>query len=345
MGQKARLTPYAVRRFALRLLSLVALVGMLSGCLPAVMSTGHRYLLAVEDDRFWRVLSDDDPAYARFEAQVLEDAFLSRLLGILDGAAKGVVAARFPSRAPQTVANAPCILLDSRETGVIRRVRLERGAYRMRVELALGLGHEGAEDLAWAQQHLAREIASMLYEMASQHPQPSPSVIRVYEATTPDRALAEGLAGAIDTLHAYENPALLDALRDGAALSPTLADRLLRYEYVPVNGFRVRFAQERPTGEMRSYAEALSTPGVVAAFFYRLLQQASPNYPQRYMLWFANFDPSDIAYAKVLLALTRMRASEPSLETFVASYRETFPAERDAVESLAREILGDGRVR
>jgi hypothetical protein len=330
----------APHRLLQRLVGILSLIGLLLGCLPAVMGTQHPQLLARRDADAWRILSDDDPAYALFEAQVLSDAFLVRMRGVLDGATKGLLAAKVPSRAPQTIANVPCILLDSQETGVMRHVRLERDGRQVRIELALGLGHDGDEDLAWAQQSMALVAGSLLYELMGQAPPASPPA-RPYEVTTPDRALAEGFAGAIEALHAEANPARIDALRQEPKLPPLHQDRLLRYEFTAANGFRVRFEEGRPTATERSYEEALSTPGVVATFFYRLLQQASPGYPQRYMLWFANFDAADTAYAKTLLAINRMPTANPSLETFAAAYQETFPAERAWVEALARQVLGD----
>jgi hypothetical protein len=248
------------------------------------------------------------------------------------------LAAKVPSSAQQTISNVPCVLLDSRETTVVRAVRLEREGRRVQLELALGLGHDGQEDLTWAQHHFAWVTGLLLYELMG-HPSPAAPAARPYEVTSPERALAEGFAGALDALYGQADPTLIEMLRQEAALPPALEDRLLRYEMTPLNGFRFHFEEGRPTAATRSHEEAMATPGVVATFFYHLLQQAGPGYPQRYMLWFANFDATDTAYAKALLAFNRMPAASRSLESYVIAYQETFPAEAEWVEALAREVL------
>lgn len=331
-------SPCMFKQILLRVVYLFTVLGLLAACLPAVMGTQHAQLLARRADDGWRALPEDDPAHALFEAQVLADPYLLRMRGVMEGASKALLAAKVPSSAPQTINNVPCILLDSHETGVVRAVRLERGGRQVRLEMALGLGHDGREDLVWAQHHFARVTGSLLYELMG-HPTPSAPTARPYEVTSPERALAEGFAGALDALHSHANPALIQALRQEPLLPPTLDDRLLRYEMTPGNGFRFHFEQGRPTAVMRSYEQALRTPGMVGTFFYHLLQQAGPGYPQRYMLWFANFDAADTAYAKALLAFNRMPSASPSLQSYVIAYQESFPVESDWVAALAAEIL------
>ena len=59
------------------------------------------------------------------------------------------------------------------------------------------------------------------------------------------------------------------------------------------------------------------------------------------MLWFASFEPEEIPYGKFLLAVNQMpRHRGVSVQVFIATYTETFPAERASVESLAEEVFG-----
>ena len=86
----------------------------------------------------------------------------------------------------------------------------------------------------------------------------------------------------------------------------------------------------------------MRTPGVVATFFHRLLQQPGGTfYPQRYMLWFVNFEPQETSYAKVLLAFSRMpRHRDPSIQAFIESYAETFPADERSLRLLVDQVFG-----
>jgi hypothetical protein len=83
------------------------------------------------------------------------------------------------------------------------------------------------------------------------------------------------------------------------------------------------------------------TPGVAGTFFYRLLKTTGDFYPQRHMLWMTNFEDEVTPYAKVLLAMNRMPHKRAvSLQAFIASYIETFPAEREMILALASEVFG-----
>lgn len=85
----------------------------------------------------------------------------------------------------------------------------------------------------------------------------------------------------------------------------------------------------------------MRTPGVVATFFYRLLQMTGDFYRQRDMLWFVNYEPEDTPYAKFLLAVYRMpHRQQTSVEDFIQTYIESFPAEREAVMELAAQVFG-----
>ncbi len=314
----------------------------LSACLPTAIKTSQPYLLVRQEGETLRVLSEEEVDYVAFQAQVLSNPSVERLIGLFDGATKALIASDISTGRPQTVANALVIVVNSDETGVRRRSTLTKGSARVPIELALALGREGRIDADWARHHLAWAEGLLLYELMGQRPAAPWPPARPYEVTSPARALEEGWAGALDLLQGEADPASLEALRASPALPPTLEDRLLRANWAPENGFRVHFRGGQPTGDLRSPEEALATSGVVTTFFYRLLKGANALYPQRYMLWFANIAPEDVPYGKVLLAFCRMPKRSPSLEAFVKTYAETFPAEREWVEGLYGEVVGVG---
>ena len=335
-----RLTPW---RFPVGFLQafgafLVALT--LVACLPTAIRTSQPYLLVRQEGKTLAVLSEEDPAFLAFQTQILSDPSMERLIGLFDGATKALIASDISTGRSQTVANALVIIVDSEETGVRREVTIAKDSARVPIELALALGREGRMDADWARHHFAWAEGLLLYELMGQRPASSWPPARPYEVTSPARALEEGWAGALDLLQGEANPALLAALRSSPNLSPTLQDRLLRADWAPENGFRVRFREGQPTEDIRLPDEALATPGVVTTFFYRLLKEASSLYPQRYMLWFANIEPGDVPYGKVLLAFCRMPKHNPSLKAFVKTYGETFPGERAWIEGLFEEVVG-----
>ena len=314
----------------------------LVSCLPTVLSTEQTYLLARSDGALWRVLPDDDETYATFSTEVLGDPYLSQLLGVYDGATKALLAERLADRLPQTASNMPVILLDSAWSGAVRDVRLGRSGEHVNIELALGLGNDGREDQSWAKQRLAWVIGMGLYELMGQAPASvGGSWASPYEATTPARALQEGLALALDAAHARANPTLIDGIAFRSDLSIALRDRLDLGGLVEGNRFRFEFSRREPTSVLRTYTRALSTSGVCATFFHRLLRETGSGYPQRLMLWFANFQPADVPYAKALVALAHMPPNRASLEAFVASYGESFPAEKEWVSDLFRQVVVD----
>ncbi|MBC7316348.1 MAG: hypothetical protein H5T70_08005, partial [Chloroflexi bacterium] len=303
-----------------RAFSAFLLAFTLVACLPTAIKTSQPYLLVRHEGETLAVLSEKDPACLAFRAQVLSDPSIERLIGLFDGATKALIASDISTGRSQTVANALVIVVDSEETGVQRKVTISKDSARVPVELALALGREGRMDADWARHHFAWAEGLFLYELMGQRPASSWPPARPYEVTSPARALEEGWAGALDLLQGEANPAPLAALRGSPNLSPPLQDRLLRAEWAPKNGFRVRFREGQPTETLHSPDEALATPGVVTTFFYRLLKEASSLYPQRYMLWFANIEPGDVPYGKVLLAFCRMPKHNPSLKAFVKTY-------------------------
>jgi len=317
----------------------------LCGCLPSTIPGEHEYILSRTEGEALTAVSDDDSLYDRFDAEVLGDPYLRRLLMLYEHGTEAFIATNTPTSLTQTVANKPVIAVDSANPGVLHDVVVEAPGTRTRVkiELALGVGNGGAVDLESARRKFPVIIASALLELMglkseSHQNEGHPAL---FETTTPRGALREGFAVALDVIALQGDPQLLSALRDQAAVDPGARERLYRYDMVPGNGLRFRFDGDVPTSELRSFEEAIRTPGMVGTFFYRLLQRADAYYPQSRMLWFVNYDAEEMVHAKVMLVVNRMSAQKGiSLQTFIDSYVETFPAERQFITNLAEEVFG-----
>ena len=335
-------------------------VAATSSCLPSVVSTEHdNVLITTAADGTLVIVADDDPLQQRFEDEVLSDPYVAYLLLLYEHATEAFIATNRMTSLNQTIANKPMIVLDSQEPGVLRRIKVTANEERVSVELALGLGHNGEIDLARARNDAPRAMARLLLELMGLRPEETDAARPlVHEVTEPTTAFWTGFGAALDAEYGQHHPELSAILRQelqratggdanpapGAESERMLAirDRLRRYELVPINGLRARFEDGERTSTPRPYADAVRTPGVVATFFVRLVRVAGDYYPQRHMLWFANYDGPETPYAKILLAGNQMsRRRAPDVEAFVAAYAEAFPAQRDEVVSLAREVFGD----
>jgi len=321
-------------------LALICLVAawMLAGCLPSVVHTEHEYiLLRTADDKLVSA-PDDDPLYEQFDREVLSDPYLRHLLMVFEHTTEAFLATNTRTRYPQTVANRPMIVLDSTQPGVLRNVRADFDGTPMRIELALGLGREGTMDMVAARDHMALAMASLTMELMGVE-----SATAIWptadEVVAPDLAFERGLQIAFEVMRAARDPNLLRSAKqfDGNSAAD---DRLAWYGFVPSNGYRYRFADGQPTAALRSPDEALCTPGVTAAFFYRLMQRSDDYYPQRFMLWFVNYDADESAEAKIVLPLRYLARGDVSMRAFIKSYIETYPADKERVLALANETFG-----
>lgn len=328
------------------LLSLcIALV--LAGCLPSVIHTEHEVILARMQDGVPVWLPDGDPLYARFQEQVLDNPHLGDLQRIFENTTEAFLATNTSYDTPQTVSNHLVVVLDSEQVGVLHDITLQMTQTKVPIELALGLGPEATSDWEVARQQFGSGLSRLLLELVGWDASVTagatddPLYTPIYEPTTPSEALTVGFEAALQALYAQRNPNVLAALASQESPTPQEQDLLLRYEAVPRNGLLVRFHAGAPTDELRSPEEARCTPGVVAAFFYQLLQTTNDYYQQRNMLWFVNYEPELVPYAKILLAVSRMsHHRQASVETFIQSYGETFPAEKQAVAELAAQVFG-----
>lgn len=71
----------------------------------------------------------------------------------------------------------------------------------------------------------------------------------------------------------------------------------------------------------------------------QLFAAPKPGYPQRYMLWFANYQARDEGLAKILLVANRL-SRKATLDDFASAYATAFPGERERVAQLVADLLG-----
>jgi hypothetical protein len=317
------------------LMSLVLLV--LAGCVPTVIQSEYevilvRYHNADEEDHATAVIvADDDPLRDAFQEHVWSDPMGRRLLLLVENTTAAFVATERPSSHPQTLANKPFLVLDSQRAGLLRDVQATHAGERFSVELAMGLGGEGQIDLKRAARRVPRAAGTMLLALV-EVPVAADAIadaeVVIDEPTTPLLALHEGFVIAMETLYVQAQTGRLDTLDDDAEL-------LSRYRRVTTNAFATDSERQRAT------EQAYATPGLVASFFFRLIHEANDYYPQRHLLWFANYEAEDTVYAKVLLAMHHMSgAQQASVKGFIQSYSEVFPAEREMIQRLADEVFG-----
>jgi len=326
------------RRYA-RFVLLLCLLGLcLASCSPVQLITTHDYLLLHSDGPLPEVLADDDPLYAQFQDQVLSNSFLATLVSLFENTTTAYASANKPAPVPATVANHLLVVLDSPEAGTLYDLRAHYEKTEFSVELALGLGHRGQVDLAWARDHMAGAMGPLFLGLAGLPPvsgQADP-----HEMTAPDLALYQGLSAALEATYG-QDPSVQARWRDGAQGSEGSPAQLDRVQLVLSNGYLFRYAGDQPTLQIRSREEAMRTPGVVATFFQRLFQRAGSYYPQRHLLWFFGYSSEQIPYAKVILALNSMAPAEPpSVQAFIDSYSDVFPSDREMVLALADEVFG-----
>lgn len=286
-------------RESLRILSVTSLlICLLAGCMATVISTEHEYLLVRVVDGSLVRLPDDDPLYNILESAVLSDPYVRQLFSTFEHTTEAYISSRRRTRVPQTIANRLVIVLDNGVSGVMHHIVVRDGDREVEIELALGLSADIIEHPQEAQQELRAAMGPLLMELVGMEP-PQDVAWRdtpLQKPAAPHIAFWRGFATAI------EGDADMEAL-SSLAISE----------------------------------EAAQSPGRVAAVFHQLLHSGDAYYPQEEMLWFVSFKPQEIPLAKVLLAMTHMPDGQrASLETFVRSYEETFPGERQTLVELVK---------
>jgi hypothetical protein len=314
--------------------SVLAVALVLTGCvLRASIPTQRPYALARRVEGSLAVLATDDPLYEAFDEQVLSDATLQCLLGLFEHTTESFLATNGVIPAPQTVANYLLIVADSEIPGVLHDTRVAVPGGQARVELALGLGQEGRVDLTGARHRMAAAMGPLLLELVGRRP---PEGFTLGALTSPDtpvssqEALWAGYALALEA--DYARPYLDRDPHDvPLAALPLPPEDLLARQSALCAG--------EATGPRE---EAVRTPSRVAALLIALHRQAGHYYPQQYMLWMVSYEPEEVPYAKVLLAMLRMPPGDATVEDLIATYAHTYPAERHSVHALADAILGPG---
>lgn len=329
--------------FPILALLMVMLPTFLAGCFPSVISTEHEYVLIQPQDGKLVSVDDQDPLYARFDDQVLSDAFLRNLLAIYENTTEAFLATNKISSLTQALSNWPIIILGSGSNGAQLKALALHGDDEVRIALALGLRND-SDDLPAVREAMAAAMAPVLMRLVGlKLPEALGDASEAQPDITTSRelALAQGFGLALEALHLDAHPEKPASLQTQAVASPEARERLERWQRIEQNGYQVRFAEGKPTKFLRPPDEMWRTPGVVATFFHRWLQSNGPFYPQRHMLWMTNYDANQSPYAKVLLAMNRMPDKRrTSIQSFLASYAETFPAEREALRQLVVEVFG-----
>jgi len=323
----------------------LAIAVVITGCIiPTFVPTEHEYALARHIDGRLTALPTDDPLYERFAADVLSDPTLQRLLMLFEHTTESFLATNRAMPAPRTVANRLVIVLDSDEPGVLHDVRLVTPNGQARIELALGLGERGQVDLAGARHRMAAALAPLLLELVGVTPPDGPTVgiaDLATEPATPEEALWRGYALALEA--EYARPALGQAPADEVAMSlnPPPASLVERQAAIAA---RAAYSlgggvADSPSAWARDASAA--SPMAVAAFLVALQRGAGHYYPQQHMLWMVSYEPEEVPFGKVLLAFMRLpRGAPATVEALIATYGETYPAERAMVRDLADAILG-----
>lgn len=320
----------------------ICLALVLAGCTVSVVRSERKVVFVHTEGSQSGIVPDEDPVYDEFEVEILGDSTLARFFSLYEQTTDAFLSTNMANALETTLRSRPIIVLDSPKMGVLRNVDVQHEGEMLKIELALGTGEEGQFDLALVRRRFPRLVASWLLALLEFDTfQGDPTTLpRVYEPTTPSLAFELGLGAALDAIYAQERPQVLGELYAQDALSPEDKERLYCYAWVPSNGLRYRFEGDRPTSTLRPREEAVRTPGVVAAFFFQLIQRTGSFYPQRYIIWMVSYDDQTKPYGKLLLALARMPRDEISIDRFIETYVETFPLEEAAVRTLADRTFG-----
>lgn len=288
-------------RLGLRVaLACICLITILAGCMPTGLNATHDYVLVHTVDGGLVRVADDAPLYQQFDQEVRANPKAALLLNVFEHTNEAYLATNTRTHFSQTVANRPVIVIDAGEGAVLRDIRVQDGDRRVPIELVLGLGNAGTVDMAYTREALPRAVAPLVMELVGLEPPDA-------AAPAPARdALWSGFAAALERIQVASGE----------------------------GGVPVTTCPENAASPQEDAAR-------IGAFFCRLLATTSANYPQSYLLWFASYDAGEAAYGKVLLAMRRMPPdAEASIDAFITTYGETFPAERETIHALATEVLG-----
>lgn len=284
-----------------------------AGC-RGTLPSSHGYVLVRRAGDNLVALNADDPLYAVFDA-VMSGPLVKHLLSLFEGTCGGFSATNLSSRTPQTLRNYLVIVITGDDEGLLRDVRVQEDGRTVRVEYAVALGLHDETDLGQARRRMPTLMAQLLLAVAGLEPPTTLADAPPDCACMSERmALWQGYAALQD-----ERASISHGGEDVRGLSELSSDRD-RWACCPT--------ADQHTDDMRCVCGRGA-----AGFLAELLAGMPATYPQRYMLWFANFEASETRDAKLLLAFARMDP-EGGLDHFVASYADTYPAEADRVREL-----------
>jgi len=292
----------------------------MAGCGRALPAS-HGYVLVRLAGEELVALTNDDPLYAVFDNEVMNDPLIAHLLSLFEGTCGALAATNISSPIPQTLRNYIIIVIATDQSGLLHDVQVRGSERVVRVEYAIAVRADDGMDLAQqAREQLPSLLAQFLLAVAGLEPPLGLEDAAGGCTCVPeDVALWQGYASLQEERH---------------ALGSWKAGR-------PDDGQLLRTADPEfwsccSSSSVDLKAGACVCGRGVAGFLVELLAEMPVGYPQRYMLWFANYDAAETRDAKLLLALARMPHGEPStlLGRFVASYADTFPAEAGRVREL-----------
>lgn len=306
-------------------LSAVILVSM-AGC-GGTLPSSRGYVLARPSEGGLEALAGDDPLYATFDSEVMTDPLIAHLMSLFEGTCGAYAATSLNTQTPQTLQNYPILVVSPGQSGLLRDVEVQGTDGQARVEYAIALGAgEGSGLARQAREALPGLLAQFLLAVAGHEP-PSglADVSNDCACVDGELALWQGYIELQEARRTME-PWSIDAERGDQKL-PTATDP----------GYWACC----PTGERSSGASSCLCGRGMAGFLTELMAGMPAAYPQKYMLWFANYEAAEVWDAKLLLAFVRMRgdgddADADALDRFVASYADTFPAEANRVRDLGR---------
>ena len=307
-------------RCPLLALCAVVLIAM-AGCGGRLPSSRGYVLARPSSDGAWEALAGDDPLYTTFGSEVMADPLIAHLMSLFDGICGAYAATSLSSETPQTLRNYPILVISHGPGGLLRDVRVEGADRQARVEYAIALGVEEGPDLArQAREALPGLLAQFLLAMAGHAPPDG-----LVDATGDQACVPSDLALWLGYMELQEARRALG----GWSLDEESDDQ--RLSTAMDSGYWACCPMDEAGADAGSCLCGRGMAGLMA----ELIAEMPAAYPQKYMLWFANFKAAEVREAKLLLAFVRMgRGDDDALDRFVASYADTFPAEAERVREL-----------
>jgi hypothetical protein len=303
-------------RFRLPLLFLCSLTLIaLSGCSSETLPSSQGYILAQYGTDGLSALPSDDPLYQAFDRDVMSDPVIARLLSLFDGTCGGFAATNLVSPNTQTLGNYLVVVIGARRDCLLKDVQVHNDRQMVQTEHAVALAVESDTDLSEVRDRLRELLAQFLLVVTGQDP---PETL----ADLPGDCTCVAEEQAF--WHGY---AILQRDRPPSGIEDGVRSVLDTHDSC---------CCPLPPAAANASEDCVCARGI-AGLLAELSSTMPLSYPQRYMLWFANYEPGETRDAKLLLAFARIpRNDGATLDAFVRSYADTFPSEADLVRDLAQ---------